>query len=150
VVTDLESKPRPVGVADVDGLAVVDVDHRHPTPVDVGSVQRTVVDGEPTPLLEAQHQVRTRDEWMSDAHVGAQIAPDYHVMACGEGALRSVVSDCQHGRCCLTHRHNLSCSAQGADRDTSDAPASSDGVGRAGPHRQRESGAPVTTQRVRL
>ena len=52
---------------------------------------------------------------MRDAHVGAQIAPDNHVMACGERALRSVVADCQRGRCCLTHRPNLSCLVQCTD-----------------------------------
>ena len=134
VVADLERKLWPVGIADVDALAVVDVDHRHPAAVDVGAVQRTVVDGQPAPLIEAQQQMSTRDQRMRDAHVGAQIAPDHHVMACGEGALRSVVSDCQHGRCCLTHRHNLSCSAQCTDCDTSGAPASS--AGRIGERRR--------------
>jgi hypothetical protein len=110
-MTNLECKLWPVGVADVDGLAVVDVDYRHPTPVDVGAVQRTVVDCEPAPLLEAKQQMGARDERMGDAHVGAQVASDNHVMTRGESALRSVVADGQHGRRCLTHRINLSCLA---------------------------------------
>jgi hypothetical protein len=54
VVTDLEPKLRSVWIADVDGLAVVNVDYRHPTPIYVGPIQRAVVDGEPAPLVETQ------------------------------------------------------------------------------------------------
>jgi hypothetical protein len=44
VPTDLERQQWPVGISDVEALTVVDVDHRHPSAVDEGPVQRTVVD----------------------------------------------------------------------------------------------------------
>ena len=87
VASDLESQLRPIGIADVDGLAVVDVDHRHAAPVDVGAVQRAVVDGQPAALVEAQQQVCPGDQRMCDAHVGAQIAANHDVVTCGEGTL---------------------------------------------------------------
>jgi hypothetical protein len=71
VASDLESQLRPIGIADIDGLTVVDVDHRRPAPVDVGSVQRTIVDGQPAALIETQQQVCPGDQRMRDAYVGA-------------------------------------------------------------------------------
>jgi hypothetical protein len=80
VAADLEIQLRPIGIADVDGLTVVDVDHRDAAPVDVGSVQRAVVDGQPAALIETQQQMCPRDQRMRDAHVGAKIASDHHVV----------------------------------------------------------------------
>jgi hypothetical protein len=71
VASDLETQERPIGIADIDGLTVMDVDHRHPAPVDVGSVQRTVVDGQPAALIETQQQVCPGDQRVCDADVGA-------------------------------------------------------------------------------
>ena len=98
VAPDLERQLRPVGIADVDALAVVDVDHRHPAAVDESSVERAVVDRQPPALVEAQQQVGARDQRVRDAHVGAEVAPDHHVMACGEGAFRPVMPNGQRGR----------------------------------------------------
>jgi hypothetical protein len=78
---------RPIGIADIDGLTVVDVDHRDAAPIDVGPVQRTVVDGQPAPLIETQQQMRPGDQRMRDAHVGAEIASDHHVVTRCEGTL---------------------------------------------------------------
>jgi len=80
VASELERQLRPIGIADVDGLTVVDVDHRRAAAVDEGPVQRTVVDGLPAALIETQQQMRPGDEGMGDAHVGAQIAPDDDVV----------------------------------------------------------------------
>ena len=55
--SDRERQPRSLRVADVDALAVVDVDDRHPVAVDIGSVQRAVVDRQPAALLEPHDQV---------------------------------------------------------------------------------------------
>ena len=47
-----------VRIPDVDALAVVDVDHRHPPAVHESAVERTVVDRQPPTLVEAQQQMR--------------------------------------------------------------------------------------------
>jgi hypothetical protein len=57
VAPDLEGQLWPVGIPDVDGLAVVDVDDRHPVAVDERPVERAVVDRQPPALVEAQQQV---------------------------------------------------------------------------------------------
>lgn len=62
VAADLEGQARAVGVADVDGHAVGDVDHRHALAVDVQPVEAAVVDGHPAALVEAEQQVRARDQ----------------------------------------------------------------------------------------
>ena len=71
-----EGQQRSFGIADVDALAVVEVDHRDPPAIGEGPVQRAVVDREPPALIEAQQQVGARYQWMGDAHVGAQVASD--------------------------------------------------------------------------
>ena len=96
-MSDLESHRRPVGLADVDGLAVVDVDHRHPLAVDEDPVERVVVDRHPPALVEAQQQVRAGDQRVGHAQVGAQVAADDHVAARGEAAFGSVSPNRQHG-----------------------------------------------------
>jgi hypothetical protein len=87
VASDLETQLRPIGIADVDGLAVVDVDHRRSTAVDECPVQRTVVDGLPAALVETQQQVRPGDQGVGDTHVGAQIASDDDVVTRRESTL---------------------------------------------------------------
>lgn len=179
VVSDLERQLWAVGVADVDDLAVLDVDGRYPPAVDERSIQRTIVDRHPPALVETQQQVRTRDQRMRDPHVGAQIASDDHVVTRREAALRSVISDRQHRRgwsthcpnCSwLVHPTNLSVGARGiriglcgdlACRPSQAVVPACIVTGRRwiarlhltpqrGVHRHRASGAPVTTQRVRL
>lgn len=115
VPSDFEGQLWAVGIADVDDLTVVDVDHRHPAPVHVGPVQRTVVDSQPAALLEAQQQVRAGDQRMRDPYVGAKVTSDDHIMARCKSSLRSVVSNCQRGRRCLIHRPNCSCSTHCID-----------------------------------
>ncbi|KEP43774.1 ABC superfamily ATP binding cassette transporter, ABC domain protein [Mycobacterium kansasii] len=43
---------------------------------------------------------------MRDAHVGAQVAADYHVMAGRESTCRPVVANSQRGRGRLRHYSN--------------------------------------------
>jgi hypothetical protein len=78
---------RPIGIADVDRLTVVDVDHRRSTAVDESAVQRTVVDGQPAALVETQQQVSPGDQGMGDAHVGAEIASNDDVVTRCESTL---------------------------------------------------------------
>jgi hypothetical protein len=93
VAADLEGQRRPVRIADIDGLTVLDVDHRHPPAVDESAVQRTVVDRQPPALVEAQQQMGARDQGMGNAHVGPEVTADHYVMACRECPLRPVVPD---------------------------------------------------------
>jgi hypothetical protein len=93
VAADLKRQLRSVRVSDVDRLAVVDFDDRYPTAVDESPVERTVVDGQPPALVEPQQQVSARDQGVGDPHIGAQIAPDHHIMTCRKGAFRSFVTD---------------------------------------------------------
>ncbi len=95
---DLEGQPRPGGIADVDDLAVMEVENRHAIAVEVRSVERTVVDRQPPALVEAQDQVRAGDARVRNAQVGVQITPNDHFIACGEGNVGPVVPDGQHGR----------------------------------------------------
>jgi hypothetical protein len=128
VPSDLEDQQRPVRVSDVDGLAVADVDQRDPVTVDVGAVQRIVVDRQPAALIEAQQQVGARDQRVGDAHVGAQVTADHHIVARRERAFRTVMANGQRWRDGWGHRSNFSPSGRGSYL----------------------SGAPVTTQWVRL
>ncbi|OBK28678.1 hypothetical protein A5659_05565 [Mycobacterium sp. 1165196.3] len=93
MAADVKRQQRPVRVADVEGLPVVDLDHRHPPAVDESAVERTVVDRQPLALVEAQQQVGTRNQRVGDTHVRSQIAPDYYIVARCEGAFRSFVMD---------------------------------------------------------
>ena len=97
MMSNFEGHPRPVGLADVDGLAVMDIDHRHSLAVDEHPVERIVVDRHPLALIEAQQQVRAGDQRMRDAHVGAQVTSDDHVASGREATLRSVRPNRQHG-----------------------------------------------------
>jgi hypothetical protein len=54
VAPDLERQQRSVGISDVDALAVMDIDDWHPAAVGESSVERTVVDRQPSALVEAQ------------------------------------------------------------------------------------------------
>ncbi|BCI88443.1 hypothetical protein NIIDMKKI_36490 [Mycobacterium kansasii] len=69
--TDLEVQRRTVGIADVDPLAVVDVDDRYAAVADIEAVEAAVVDGDPAALVEAQQQVYSRDQRVRDTDVGA-------------------------------------------------------------------------------
>jgi hypothetical protein len=93
VAADFEGQLRPVGISDVDGLAVMDVDYRHPVAVDESPVERTVVDRQPPALVEAQQQMGARNQRVGDAHVGPEIAPDHHIVTRCEGAFRPVMTN---------------------------------------------------------
>jgi hypothetical protein len=82
----LERQLGAVRVSDVDAHTVLDIDGRHPASVDVHAVEAAVVDGEPPALIEPEHQVRARDQWVCDADVCAKVATDYHIVSSGEGA----------------------------------------------------------------
>ena len=107
VAADLEGQLRAVGIADVDGLAVLDVDGGHPAAVDVHAVEAAVVDRDPAALVEPQHQVRAGDQRMGDADVGAEVAADDDVVACREVSGRPVVPNGQRGRGWSAHRDQL-------------------------------------------
>jgi hypothetical protein len=83
--SDLEDQARPVGVADVDALAVANVDHSCPSPVDERALLRSVVNRQPPALIEAQQQMHAGDLGVRDAHVGAQVTPDDDIVTCSEG-----------------------------------------------------------------
>jgi len=104
---DREGQPRPLRIPDVDALAVVNVDHRHPITVDVGPVQRAVVYRQPSALIEAHYQVRAGYPRVWDAQVGVQVASDNDLMTCREGTLGPVVPDGQHGRGGSTHYSSI-------------------------------------------
>jgi hypothetical protein len=93
VAAHVECQQRSVRVSDVEGLPVVDLDHRHAPAVDESSVERTVVDRQPLALIETQQEVGTRDQRVGDTHVRSQIAPDDYIVARCEGAFRSLVMD---------------------------------------------------------
>jgi hypothetical protein len=95
VPADLKPQQWPIGISDVDALAVVDVDHRHPPAIDESPVQRTVVDRQPPTLVEPQQQMGTRNQRMGEAHVGPEVAPDHHVVACRECPFRPVIPNGQ-------------------------------------------------------
>ena len=107
VAADLEGQPRAVGVADVDRLAVVDVDGGHPAAVDEHPVEAAVVDRDPAALVEPQHQVGARDQGVGDADVGAKVTADDDIVAGRERARRSVVPNGQRGRGWSAHRDQL-------------------------------------------
>jgi hypothetical protein len=107
MVADLEGQPWAVGVADVDLLAVLDVDGGHPAPVDEHSVEAAVVDGRPAALVEPQNQMCPGYQRVRDAQVCAEVAADDNVVACREGARRPVVPNGQRGRGWSAHRHSL-------------------------------------------
>jgi hypothetical protein len=98
MVAELERQPGTIGIADGDGLPVVDLYHRHPPMVDEHAVETAVVDGHPPASLESQHHMRARHQWMCDAHVGAQVATDDNVMAGRESTVRPVRSNGEGGR----------------------------------------------------
>jgi hypothetical protein len=93
VAPDLESQQRSVGIPDIDALAVVDVDYRHPPAVDESPVQRTVVDRQPPALIKAQQQMGTRNQRVRDAHIGPEVAPHHHVVTRCEGTFRPVMTN---------------------------------------------------------
>jgi hypothetical protein len=82
----LEGQPRPIWIADVDLLTVLDVDGGHTATVDEHPVQAAVVDRDPAALVEPQYQVRSRDQGMGDAHISAKVAADDDITTGREGA----------------------------------------------------------------
>lgn len=104
---DLETQLRPIGVADVQVLTVLEVDGGYPPVVDVHPVEAAVVDGDPPTLVKAQHKMRAGDQRMCDSDVGAKIAADYYVVARREGSGRPVVSNGQRGWGWSAHRDQL-------------------------------------------
>jgi hypothetical protein len=104
---DLETQLRPIGIADVDVLTVLQVNGGHPAVVDVHPVEAAVVDGDPPTLVEPQHEMRARDQRMGDSDVGAKIAADDYVVARRERSGRPVVSNGQRGWCWSAHRGQL-------------------------------------------
>jgi hypothetical protein len=97
MATDLEDHRRPVRVADIDPLAVLDVEGRYSTVVEVQTIEAAVVDGDPPALIEAQHQVYPGNQRVRDADVGPQVTPDDHVVAGCEGPFGSLVPHGQRG-----------------------------------------------------
>ena len=128
VPPDLEPQRRPIGIADVDARAVLDVDHRHPPAVDEGPVERTVVDRQPPALIEPQQQMGARNQRVGDAHVGPEVTPDHHVVARRESPFRPVIPNGQRRWGWRSHCTNFN----------------------VGCYQRAVSGAPVTTHRVRL
>jgi hypothetical protein len=104
---ELEGQPRPLRIADGDALAVVDVDHRCAVAVEVGPVRRTVVDRQPSALVEPQNQVRAGYPGVGDAQVGVQVTADDHLVAGREGILGPVVPNSQHRRVWSTHHTSI-------------------------------------------
>ena len=68
----LEREPRTVGTADVDLLAVGNVDRGHAAAVDVQAVEAAIVDSDPAALIEPQDEVGARDQRVRDADVGTR------------------------------------------------------------------------------
>jgi hypothetical protein len=104
---DLETQLRPIGIADVEMLTVLQVYGGHAAVVDVHPVEAAVVDGDPPTLVEPQHKVCPRDQRMCDSDVGAKIAADDYVVARREGSGRPVVSNGQRGWGWSAHRGQL-------------------------------------------
>ncbi len=86
MTADLESQARAVGIADVDLLAVLNVDAGYPAAIDVQAVEAAVVDRDPAALIEPQHHMGARDQRVGDANVGAEVAADHDVVAGRERA----------------------------------------------------------------
>jgi hypothetical protein len=83
---DLETQLRPIGIADVEALTVVQVNGWDLPVVDVHPVEAAVVDGYPPALIEPQHEVCAGDQWVGDADIGAKVATDNDIVSSGEGA----------------------------------------------------------------
>ena len=94
----LKGQQRPDKAADVDVLAVLDVDGGYPAALDEHPVEAVVVDGDPAALVEPQHQMRPRDQWIRDAQISVDVAADDHVVACHERVCRSAIPNSQLGR----------------------------------------------------
>jgi hypothetical protein len=82
MTADLEGQGRTVGIADIDGLAVLDIDDGHPAVPDEHPVEAAVIDGAPSALVKPKQQVGAGDQGVCDADVSAKVAPDDDVVAC--------------------------------------------------------------------
>ncbi|EUA54927.1 hypothetical protein I550_3077 [Mycobacterium intracellulare 1956] len=98
---------RAARVSDVNALAVVDIDDRHPVTVEIGPVQRTVIDCQPAALIETQDQMRARDARIGDLHVGLRVASDDHFVSGREGSLGPVVPNGQQRRGGSSHHSSI-------------------------------------------
>jgi len=107
VAADLEGQRRTVRVADIDPQAVLDVDARHATVVDIKPIEAAVVDGDPSALVESHEEMRPGDQWVCDANVRAQVTPNRDIIACREGALGSLVPHGQDWRGWWAHEDQL-------------------------------------------
>jgi hypothetical protein len=105
---DLERQPGTVvGIAEVDALAVVKVDPGDSLVVDIRSIETGVVDGHPSPVIEAQRHMSARHQWMGDSDVGPQVSADDDVTTGSECASRRVGADCQRWERSLPHPPTL-------------------------------------------
>jgi hypothetical protein len=86
MAADLERQARAVGIADVDLLAVLNVDGGYPAAIDVHAVEAAVVDRDPAALVEPQHQMRARGQRVGDTNVCAEVAADHDIVAGRESA----------------------------------------------------------------
>lgn len=102
-----KGQTRSLRVADVNALAVVDIDHRHPVAVEVGPVQRAVVDCQPSALVEPHDQMRTRDARIGDPHIGLHVATDDDLATGRKGSLGPVMPNCQDGRGGSSHYSSI-------------------------------------------
>jgi hypothetical protein len=110
-MSDLEGQTWSVRVSDVDALAIADVYHRRAATAEEHPVGRIVVNRNPLAAVKAEQQVRAGDEGMRNAHIGAEIASNDHVMTCRETTLRPVRLNRQYGRCRPTHQTSIGCGA---------------------------------------
>jgi hypothetical protein len=107
VAADLEGQCRAVRVADIDPHAVLNVDGRHATVLDIEAIEAAIVDGDPSALVESHEEMRPRDQRVCDADVRAQITPNGYIIACRERALGSLVAHSQHRRGWWAHEDQL-------------------------------------------
>ena len=96
VAADLEGQRRTVRVSDIDPQAVLDVDDRHTTVMDIQPIEAAVVDSDPSALVESHDQVCPRDQRVRDADIRAEVTPNDYIGACRERALGSLVPHGQH------------------------------------------------------
>jgi hypothetical protein len=78
-------------------LAVLDLDGGHLPALDKHPVAAVVVHGHRVVLVEPQHQMRPRDQWIGDAQISADVAADSHIFPRGEGVCRPAVPDGSSG-----------------------------------------------------
>ena len=70
MTSDVENEPRPIRQAEVEALAVPNIERRHPLAVGEYPVLAVVVERDPPAVVEAQQHVRAGDERVRDAYIG--------------------------------------------------------------------------------